>query len=95
MLPWYLVRLALVRVYAGFHASGKRCGQNGPKFITPLILCQISKVMSAFFFLQNVDYGRAKKDAKFYSFGTFLGPKRLKNDEKWLNFAYHFSDDPE
>ena len=46
-----------------------------------------------FFFLHNVDYGTAKKNAKFYSFGTFLGPKRLKNDEKWLNFAFHFSDD--
>ena len=33
--------------------------------------------------------------AKFYSFGRFLGPKRLKNDEKWLNFAYHFLNDPE
>ena len=36
-----------------------------------------------------------QKKAKFYSYGTFLGPKRLKNDEKWLNFAFHFSDDPE
>ena len=49
----------------------------------------------SFFFLHNVDCGTAKKNAKFYSFGTFLGPKRLKNDEKWLNFAFHFSDDPE
>ena len=48
-----------------------------------------------FFFLHNVDYGTAKKNAKFYSFGTFLGPKRLKNDEKWLNFAFHFLDDPD
>ena len=48
-----------------------------------------------FFFLHNVNYGTAKKNAKFYYFGMFLGPKSLKNDEKWLNFAYHFSDDPE
>ena len=48
-----------------------------------------------FFFLHNVVYGTARKNAKFYSFGTFLGPKRLKNYEKWLNFAFHFSDDPE
>ena len=48
-----------------------------------------------FFFLHNVNYGTAKKIAKFYYFGTFLGPKSLKNDEKWLNFAFHFSDDPE
>ena len=33
----------------GFHASGKSCGQNGPKFITPSIFCQISKMMSDFF----------------------------------------------
>ena len=36
-----------------------------------------------------------KKNAKLYTFGRFLGPKRLKNDEKWLNFAYHFLNDPE
>ena len=24
-----------------------------------------------------------------------LNEKRLNNDEKWLNFAFHFSDDPE
>ena len=35
--------------YAGFHASGKGCGQNGPKFIAPSIFGQISKVMSGFF----------------------------------------------
>ena len=29
------------------------------------------------------------------NFGRFLGQKRLKNDEKWLNFAYHFLNDPE
>ena len=48
-----------------------------------------------FFSLLNVDYGTAKKIAKFYSFGRFLGPKRLKIDEKWLNFACHFLNDPE
>ena len=36
----------------------------------------------SFFSLHNVDYGAANKNAEFYSFGTFLGPKRLKNDEK-------------
>ena len=48
-----------------------------------------------FFSLLNVDYGTAKKIAKFYSFGRFLGPKRLKIDGKWLNFACHFLNDPE
>ena len=48
-----------------------------------------------FFSLLNVDYGTAKKIGKFCSFGRFLGPKRLKNDEKWINFAFHFLNDPE
>ena len=83
------------QVYAAIHASGKSCGQNGPKIIAPSILGQLSKMMSGFFSLLNVDYGTAKKIAKFYSFGRFLGPKRLKIDEKWLNFACHFLNDPE
>ena len=45
------------------------------------------------FFLNNVDNGTAK-NANFYSFSTFLGPKRLNGDEKWIYFAFHFSDDP-
>ena len=32
-----------------FHASGKSCGQNGPKFIAPSIFGQILNVMSGFF----------------------------------------------
>ena len=52
---------ALVKIgYAGFHASGKSCGQNGPKFITSSIFLPNIKSNVSFFFLHNVDYGTAK-----------------------------------
>ena len=35
--------------YAAIHASGKSCGQNGPKIIAPSIFGQLSKMMSGFF----------------------------------------------
>ena len=63
--PWWLGRhvVTIPGTYAGFHASGKICGQNGPKFITPSIFCQTSKVMSGSF-LAQCKLWNSKKNCK-------------------------------